>query len=61
VIETGPAIVLPTHGPVAASPPTTTMPTLESIENGPLIDVPQIRTSAAPDARTGPEIVAPSA
>src|SRR5262245_1311967 len=59
VRSTGPD-VLPAHGPVAASPPISTRPVLPETVSGPESELPQMRTTVAPDARTGPETVAPA-
>src|SRR5262249_44621703 len=44
VREPGPMIVLPAHGPVAASPPTSTSPVLSETVSGPATVLPQTRT-----------------
>jgi hypothetical protein len=60
VITTGPETTLPRHGPVAASPPTTTRPVLPVIVTCPVTLALQSRTRAAPVATTGPETIPPS-
>ena len=47
-------IVFGAHGRVAASPPTTTRSVAPVIVSGPVILEPQMRTTAAPFALTGP-------
>ena len=58
-MRTGPVIVFGSHGPVAASPPTSTRPVLPVIVSGPVIVAPQIRTKAAPFTVSGPVIRPP--
>ena len=53
-------IVLPSHGPVAASPPTSTSPVLPETVSGPATLLPQSRTKVAPRASIGPATKAPS-
>ena len=60
MIVTGPTIVFGAHGPVAASPPTSTRPVLPVIVSGPVIVAPQLRTTPAPFAVIGPLTVPPS-
>src|SRR5262249_19184896 len=52
-------IVFPAHGGVPSSSPTTTGPVVAVIETGPSIVELQTRIAAAPDALSGPLIVAP--